>query len=50
MSRSPSLPSAPPFAIRARVVSPLTDGGTLDLADGLVEVDGAGRIARIGPG
>jgi guanine deaminase len=50
MSPTPSLPSVPPFAIRARVVSPLTDGGTLDLADGFVEVDGAGRIAVIAPG
>ncbi|HEX2756763.1 MAG TPA: guanine deaminase, partial [Candidatus Limnocylindrales bacterium] len=30
------------------VVSPLAGGGTLDLADGLVEVDAAGRIAAVG--
>jgi guanine deaminase len=50
MNPTPSLPSAPPFAMRARVVSPLTDGGTLDLTDGFVEVDGTGRIAWVGPG
>jgi guanine deaminase len=49
MSPTPSLPSAPPFAIRARVVSALADGATLDLADGLIEVDAAGRIASVGP-
>ena len=38
---------SPPFALRARVVSPLASGGTLDLADGLVEVDAAGRIASV---
>jgi len=42
-----SIPSEPPFTIRARVVSPLGDGSVLDLADGLVEVDGGGRIASI---
>jgi guanine deaminase len=42
------LPSTPPFVVRARVVSPLADRGTLDLADGLVEVDGDGRIASVG--
>ena len=43
------LPSTPPFVIRARVVSPLAGGGTLDLADGLIEVDADGRIAAVGP-
>jgi guanine deaminase len=47
MSPSP-VPTAPPFVVRARVVSPLAAGGTLDLADGLVEVDGEGRIASVG--
>ena len=46
--RPAHLPAAPPFAIRARVISPLADGGTLDLPDGLVEVDVAGRIASVG--
>jgi guanine deaminase len=44
----PSLPAAPPFTVRARVVSPLVSGATLDLADGLIEVDSGGRIAAVG--
>ena len=43
-----ALPPAPPFAFRARLLSPLTDGGFLDERDGLLEVDGAGRIVRAG--
>ena len=39
------LPEGPPFALRARVVTPLAAGGTLDLQDGIVMVDEAGRIA-----
>ena len=42
-----SVPSTPPFVLRTRVVSPLAGGGTLDLADGLVEVDAGGRIAAV---
>jgi guanine deaminase len=48
MTPTPSLPSAPPFTIRARVVSPLTGGGLIDLADGLIEVDASGRIVSVG--
>src|SRR5688500_17270764 len=44
----PALPARPPFALRARVVSPLSDGGTLDLADGVVEVGADGRIRFVG--
>ena len=40
-------PPAPPFAIRARVLTPLAAGGTRHLSDGLVEVDAQGRIAAI---
>ncbi len=40
-------PARPPFALRGRVVSPLGDGGSLDLADGVVEVDARGRIASV---
>ena len=43
------IPSAPPFTLRARLVSPLADGGVLDLPDGFVLVDAAGRIASVGP-
>jgi guanine deaminase len=41
------LPDHPPFAIRGRVVTPLATGGMLDLADGVVVVDGAGRIEAV---
>jgi guanine deaminase len=43
------LPAAPPFAIRARLLTPLAAGGTLHEGDGLVEVDAAGRITFAGP-
>ena len=43
-----ALPATPPFALRARLLSPLADGGWLDVADGLVEVDSSGRIANAG--
>ena len=41
------LPPGPPFALRARLLSPLADGGMLDELDGLLEVDVDGRIARV---
>ncbi len=44
----PSLPDRPPFVLRARIVSPLGSGGTLDIPDGLVEVDADGRIVGVG--
>jgi guanine deaminase len=40
--------NGPPFALRARLLSPLADGGMLDEADGLVEVGPEGRIVRAG--
>ncbi len=45
----PHLPLRPPFTLRARIISPLTSGGTLDELDGLVQVDPTGRIERIAP-
>jgi guanine deaminase len=42
------LSSTSPFALRARLISPRSDGGWLDELDGLVEVDAAGRIGRVG--
>ena len=42
------LPSVPPFAIRARLLTPLAAGGTRHEADGLVVVDEAGRIVFAG--
>jgi guanine deaminase len=44
-----ALPGRPPFALRARVLSPLAGGGTLHEADGIVAVDEAGRLAYVGP-
>jgi len=41
------LPDLPPFTLRARVITPLMAGGLLDLPDALVEVDAAGRVARV---
>jgi guanine deaminase len=38
----------PPFALRARLLSPLGDGGWLDELDGLLEVGADGRIVRAG--
>ena len=43
-----ALPPAPPFTLRARLLSPLSDGGLLDELDGLLEVEAAGRIGRVG--
>jgi guanine deaminase len=43
------LPSAAPFAIRARLLTPLDAGGTRHESDGLLVVDAAGRIAFAGP-
>src|SRR6187399_299687 len=43
------LPATPPFSLRARLLSPLGDGGVLDEYDGLVDVDASGRIVRIEP-
>ncbi len=42
------LPPAPPFTLRARLLSPTADGGLLDELDGMLEVDASGRIDRIG--
>jgi guanine deaminase len=41
------LPDRPPFAIRARLLSPLDAGGTLELSDGTVDVDARGRIVTV---
>jgi guanine deaminase len=43
-----ALPGTAPFALRARLLSPLADDGILDLDDGLIEVGADGRIARVG--
>jgi guanine deaminase len=41
-----ALPVTAPFALRARLLSPLDDGGLLDVVDGLLEVGADGRIVR----
>jgi guanine deaminase len=41
------LPGRPPYTLRARLLTPLGRGGTRYRADGLLEVDEAGRIARV---
>jgi guanine deaminase len=43
------LPTTPPFVLRGRLLTPLADGGTRYEADGLLEVDAAGRITFFGP-
>jgi guanine deaminase len=45
---STRLPERPPFSLRARLLTPLADGGTLHEADGLLVVDEGGRIAYAG--
>jgi len=45
----PGLPEAPPFALRARVLSPLRSGGFLDETDGVVEVGSGGHLTFVGP-
>jgi guanine deaminase len=46
---APALPERGPFALRARVITPLTAGGTRDEPDGLLEVDAGGRLSFVGP-
>jgi guanine deaminase len=43
------LPDRPPFAIRARLLTPLVAGGMRHEPDALLLVDAAGRIAFAGP-
>jgi len=38
---------SPPYTLRARLLTPLTDGGTRFLSDALIEVDASGRLARV---
>jgi guanine deaminase len=42
------LPPAPPFALRARLLTPLADGGLRYEPDARIEVDERGRLARVG--
>jgi guanine deaminase len=45
-----ALPDRPPFAIRARVITPLNTGGIRDLPDAILSVDARGRITSVVPG
>jgi guanine deaminase len=42
------LPTTPPFAIRARLLTPLAAGGTYHEPDGLLLVDEAGQLSFVG--
>jgi guanine deaminase len=42
-----SLPDRPPFALRARILTPLAAGGSRYEPDALLTVDAAGRIASV---
>ncbi len=44
-----TLPQAPPFVLRARLLTPLDAGGSRHESDGLIVMDAAGRIAFAGP-
>ncbi len=49
-SAAPVLPATPPFAIRARLLTPLNaDGATRYEPDAVIEVDASGRITSIEP-
>ncbi len=43
------LPERPPFALRARLLTPLAAGGTSHEPDALIDIDATGRIAWVGP-
>jgi guanine deaminase len=43
------LPDRGPFALRARILTPLAGGGTLHEPDGVIQVDAAGGITSVGP-
>lgn len=45
----PDLPASPPFALRARLLTPLGDGGVRYESDGVLEVAPDGTLARIEP-
>ncbi|HEV8402178.1 MAG TPA: guanine deaminase [Candidatus Limnocylindrales bacterium] len=43
------LPERPPFALRARLLTPLAAGGMSHETDALIDIDASGRIAWVGP-
>lgn len=42
-----NLPIQPPFTLRARLLTPLADGGTRHEPDAIIEVDASGRIVAV---
>jgi guanine deaminase len=44
----PPLPERPPFTLRARLLTPLADGGTRYEDDARISVDATGRLSAIG--
>lgn len=44
---APPLPERPPFTLRARLLTPLADGGTRYEADAWINVDAAGRLTSV---
>jgi guanine deaminase len=49
MADAPDATLRAPFRLRARLLSPLLDGGWLDVRDGLLEADAGGRLTRVEP-
>lgn len=49
MTKPVDLPVAPPFTLRARLLTPLDAGGFLHLADARIEIGTDGRLAAVGP-
>jgi len=47
VNSAPTLPQAPPFTLRARLLTPLARGGLSYLDDALIEVDARGRLALV---
>ncbi|HEY7023818.1 MAG TPA: amidohydrolase family protein [Candidatus Limnocylindrales bacterium] len=49
VNRLPVTLDHPPYVLRARLLTPLADGGTRFLDDALIEVDAGGLLARVEP-
>ncbi|MDP9468466.1 MAG: amidohydrolase family protein, partial [Chloroflexota bacterium] len=49
MALATPLPTSPPFTLRARLLTPLHGAGLRYEPDALVDVDPAGRLARVSP-
>lgn len=49
MDPAPTLPAAPPFTLRARLLTPLASGGLRYEPDARIDVDERGRLGRVTP-